>query len=194
MILRNNKADAGPDPHRLAQNQQEKINAYRSSSTKTGSARTASRAQSRVKMLDKMERVELPPRPKTLKFTFPQPPSSGKRALEITGLVKRFGQNTVYNGFSLNVDRGDRIGLVGPNGAGKSTLMKIIAGLLPYEGGNVKYGHMVKPGYFAQHQSESLNSERSSWRRLPAHPASWNRRFATFLGRSSFPGMTCRKR
>jgi ATP-binding cassette subfamily F protein 3 len=143
-------------------NQQEKIKRIQKFINQNRvKARTASRVQSRVKMLDKMERVELPPRPKTLKFTFPQPPPSGKRALEITGLVKRFGQNTVYNGFSLNVDRGDRIGLVGPNGAGKSTLMKIIAGLLPYEGGNVKYGHMVKPGYFAQHQSESLNSERS---------------------------------
>ena len=143
-------------------NQQEKIKRIQKFINQNRvKARTASRVQSRVKMLDKMEKVELPPRPKTLKFTFPQPPSSGKRVLEITGLVKRFGENTVYNGFSLNVDRGDRIGLVGPNGAGKSTLMKIVAGILPYEGGMVKYGYMVKPGYFAQHQSESLTSERS---------------------------------
>ncbi|MGB6064420.1 MAG: ATP-binding cassette domain-containing protein [Desulfomonilaceae bacterium] len=143
-------------------NQQEKIKRLQKFINQNRvKARTASRAQSRIKMLDKMERVELPPRPKTLKFTFPQPPSSGKRVLEINGLVKRYGQNTVYNGFSLNVDRGDRVGLVGPNGAGKSTLMKIIAGLLPYDGGNVKYGYMVKPGYFAQHQYENLNLERS---------------------------------
>ncbi len=143
-------------------NQQEKIKRIQKFVNQNRvKARSASRVQSRIKMLDKMDKVELPPRPKTLKFTFPQPPSSGKRVLEIKDLVKRYGQNTVYNGFSLNVDRGDRIGLVGPNGAGKSTLMKIIAGQLPYEGGTVKYGYMVKPGYCAQHQYENLNLERS---------------------------------
>jgi len=124
-------------------------------------ARTASRVQSRVKMIEKMELLEPPPRPKTLKFTFPKPPPSGRRVLEINDLVKRYGNKTVYEGFSFAVDRGDRIGLVGPNGAGKSTLLKIMAGVLPYEGGLVNYGHNVKPGYFAQHQSENLNSERS---------------------------------
>ena len=124
-------------------------------------ARSASRVQSRVKMIEKMELVEPPPRPKTLKFTFPKPPASGRRVLEIADLVKRYGSKTVYEGFSFAVDRGDRIGLVGPNGAGKSTLLKIMAGVLPHEGGLVKYGHNVKPGYFAQHQSENLNSERS---------------------------------
>jgi ATP-binding cassette, subfamily F, member 3 len=124
-------------------------------------ARTASRVQSRVKMLDKMERVELPPRPKTIKFNFPQPPPSGKRVLEITDLVKRFDSREVYNGFSFNVRSQDRIGLVGPNGAGKSTLLKIMAGVLPYEGGTVKLGHNALAGYFAQHQSESLDTDRS---------------------------------
>ncbi len=124
-------------------------------------ARTASRVQSRVKMLEKMEKVELPPRPKTIKFNFPQPPPSGRRVLEITDLVKRFGSREVYRGFSFNVQNRDRIGLVGPNGAGKSTLLKIMAGVLPYEDGSVKLGHNVLVGYFAQHQSESLNTDRS---------------------------------
>ena len=124
-------------------------------------ARTASRVQSRVKMLEKMDRVELPPRPKTIKFNFPQPPPSGRRVMEITDLVKRFDSREVYNGFSLNVRSQDRIGLVGPNGAGKSTLLKIMAEVLPYEGGTVKLGHNVLAGYFAQHQSESLNTDRS---------------------------------
>jgi len=124
-------------------------------------ARTASRVQSRVKMLEKMERVELPPRPKTIKFNFPQPPPSGKRVLEITDLVKRFDSREVYNGFGFNVRSQDRIGLVGPNGAGKSTLLKIMAGVLPYEAGAVKLGHNAIVGYFAQHQSESLNTDRS---------------------------------
>jgi ATP-binding cassette, subfamily F, member 3 len=124
-------------------------------------ARTASRAQSRLKMLDKIEKVEPPARARTLKFTFPQPQQSGRRVLEISGLVKRYGPKAVYNDFSLNVERGDRIGLVGPNGAGKSTLMKIMAGEIPYDEGIVKYGYNVKAGYFAQHQSENLNTDRS---------------------------------
>lgn len=122
-------------------------------------ARTASRVQSRLKMLDKMEKVELPTRQRKLKFTFPASPASGKRTLQISDLVKSFDSNVVYDGFDFAVDRGERVGLIGPNGAGKSTLMKIIAGMTPYDSGSLKYGHNVKPGYFAQHQSEMLNSE-----------------------------------
>ena len=143
-------------------NQQEKIKRIRKFIDQNRvKARTASRVQSRVKMLEKMEMVELPPRPKTIKFNFPQPPPSGKTVLEITDLLKRFDSREVYNGFSFNVRSQDRIGLVGPNGAGKSTLLKIMAGVLPYEGGTVKLGHNALVGYFAQHQSENLNTDRS---------------------------------
>lgn len=141
-------------------NQQEKIKRIEKFvSQNRVKARTASRAQSRLKMLDKMERVELPTRQRTLKFSFPASPASGKRTLQINGLSKRYDSNIVYEGFDFSVDRGERVCLVGPNGAGKSTLMKIIAGMVPYDSGVVKYGHNVKPGYFAQHQSEMLNSE-----------------------------------
>lgn len=122
-------------------------------------ARSASRVQSRLKMLEKLETVEPPSRAKTIKFNFPQPPACGRRVLELTDIVKRYGELTVYDGFSLNVERGDRLGLVGPNGAGKSTLLKVIAGVTSLDGGTIKYGHMVKAGYFAQHQSESFNSD-----------------------------------
>ncbi|MFC1834660.1 ABC-F family ATP-binding cassette domain-containing protein [Thermodesulfobacteriota bacterium] len=122
-------------------------------------ARTASRVQSRVKMLEKMDTVEPPSSNKTVRFTFRQPPPCGRRVVEISDLTKRYDNHTVYEGFNLNIERGEKIGLVGPNGAGKSTLMKIVAGILPYEGGLVKYGHMVKPGYYAQHQSENLASD-----------------------------------
>jgi ATP-binding cassette subfamily F protein 3 len=122
-------------------------------------ARTASRAQSRLKMLDKIEKIDIPNRPKKVKFTFPQPQPSGRRVLEISNLVKKYGSKTVYDGFDFKVDKGEKIGLVGPNGAGKSTLLKIMAGVLSPDDGLVNYGHNVKVGYFAQHQSESLNSE-----------------------------------
>jgi ATP-binding cassette, subfamily F, member 3 len=124
-------------------------------------ARTASRAQSRVKMLEKLESVEPPKSSRTLHFNFAQPPSSGRRTLEIKDLIKKYGDIVVYDGFNLGLDRGSKVGLVGPNGAGKSTLMKVAAGILTYEGGLVKYGHNVEMGYFAQHQSESLIGERT---------------------------------
>jgi ATP-binding cassette subfamily F protein 3 len=122
-------------------------------------ARTASRVQSRVKMLDKMERIELPTGSRTVHFTFPQPARTGRRVVEIKDLTKRYGSRPVYERLNLVLERGDRVALVGPNGAGKSTLMKMIAGVVLYDAGTLTLGHSVKPGYFAQHQWESLNSE-----------------------------------
>jgi ATP-binding cassette subfamily F protein 3 len=143
-------------------NQQEKIKRIQKFIDQSRvKARTASRVQSRIKMLEKLDRVEPPSRRKTVKFHFPQPPASGRRVVEISDLVKRYDQLTVYDGLSLVVDRGERMALVGPNGAGKSTLLKIMAGVIPHEGGFVKYGHSVKVGYFAQHQSEALNTDRT---------------------------------
>jgi ATP-binding cassette subfamily F protein 3 len=124
-------------------------------------ARTASRVQSRVKMLEKLETVEPPSHSRTVKFTFPQPPPSGRRVVEIENMDKSYDSITVYKGFNLAIDRGDKLALVGPNGAGKSTLMKIIAGVVDYDGGSLKYGHATKVGYFAQHQAENLATERS---------------------------------
>lgn len=158
-------------------------------------ARTASRAQSRVKMLEKIEKVEPPVRARTLKFTFPQPQQAGRRVLEISGLLKRYGTKTVYENFSLNVERGDRIGLVGPNGAGKSTLMKIMAGVIPHDDGIVKYGYNVKPGYFAQHQSESLNSDRSVLEEAySASPGITEQEVRNLLGAFLFSGDSVQKR
>ncbi|MFH0960674.1 MAG: ABC-F family ATP-binding cassette domain-containing protein, partial [Pseudomonadota bacterium] len=122
-------------------------------------ARTASRVQSRLKMLDKIEKIELPNKPKRVKFAFPQPNPSGKRVIEIAGLSKKYGSKTVYERFDFKIDKGEKIGLVGPNGAGKSTLLKIMAGVLTIDDGTLHYGHNVKVGYFAQHQSENLNTE-----------------------------------
>ncbi|MDQ7782590.1 MAG: ABC-F family ATP-binding cassette domain-containing protein [Desulfomonilaceae bacterium] len=140
-------------------NQQEKIKRIRKFIDQNRvKARTASRVQSRIKMLEKIDKVEPPKKLKTVKFSFPQPAPAGRRVLEITNLKKRYGSITVYDGFDFAIERGDRIGLVGPNGAGKSTLLKIMGGVIPHDGGMVKYGHNVTPGYFAQHQSEALST------------------------------------
>lgn len=141
-------------------NQQEKIKKIQTFINQNRvKARTASRVQSRIKMLEKMDVVQPPKRSKTVKFSFPQPSRSGKRVIEIENVVKRYGELKVYSGLNMYIDRGDRIGLVGPNGAGKSTLMKMMAGVISYDRGAVHYGQNVKVGYFAQLQSESLNSE-----------------------------------
>ena len=141
-------------------NQQEKIKKIQAFINQNRvKARTASRVQSRVKMLEKMELVQPPQRPKTVRFSFPQPSRSAKRVVEMRNVVKRYGELEVYRGLNLYIDRGDRIGLVGPNGAGKSTLMKMLAGVIPYDEGSIQYGQNVNIGYFAQLHSESLNSE-----------------------------------
>jgi ATP-binding cassette subfamily F protein 3 len=152
-------------------------------------ARTASRAQSRIKMLEKMEKIEPPKRVKTVKFKLPDPPPSGKRTLEIHGLRKRYGDKIVYDGFDLALDRGERLGLVGPNGAGKSTLMKIMAHIVSHDGGTVKYGHQVKPGYFAQHQSEHLRSEFTVLQEASSSsPGATEQEVRTLLGAFLFSG------
>ncbi len=152
-------------------------------------ARTASRVQSRVKMLEKLEHVEPPSQQRTVNFSFPQPSRTGRRVLEIRDLVKRYDHITVYNGFSFTMERGDRVGLVGPNGAGKSTLLKIMAGVLPHDGGTVKYGHLVTPGYFAQHQYENLSPDRSVLEEAAAASSSaTEQEVRTLLGAFLFSG------
>ncbi|WP_448382644.1 ABC-F family ATP-binding cassette domain-containing protein [Desulfosoma sp.] len=117
----------------------------------------ARQVQSRLKMLEKMERVEGPANPETVRFQFPEPDRCGRRVLELVGMRKEYGTQVVYDGVDLVVERGDRIAFLGPNGAGKSTLLKILAGKEPVTGGEVRRGHNVKIGYYAQHLWEELN-------------------------------------
>lgn len=158
-------------------------------------ARTASRAQSRIKMLEKLETVEAPKSVKTVKFTFPQPAQTGKRVLEISGLKKSYGDIKVYDRFNLAMDRGDRIAFVGPNGAGKSTLMKLIAGIIEPDQGEIKFGHHVRPGYFAQHQYENLSIERTALQEaMSARPGATEQEARTLLGAFLFSGDDVHKR
>ncbi|NSW85449.1 MAG: ABC-F family ATP-binding cassette domain-containing protein [Syntrophobacteraceae bacterium] len=121
---------------------------------------TASRAQSRIRMLDKMDRIEAPSAGlEQIHFDFPEPPRSGKRVFELSGVHKSYGNCSVYSGIDLVIERGDRIAFIGENGAGKSTLLKMLAGVESVSGGDLTVGLKVVSGYYAQHQWEQLHSE-----------------------------------
>lgn len=120
-------------------------------------ATKARQVQSRIKMLEKIERVELPEQEKVVEFSFPRPEKSGKVVVELIDVHKQYGATRVYEGLNLWLERGEKIVLVGPNGAGKSTLLKLLAGVLPFERGQRKLGRDVRCGYFAQFRHEMLN-------------------------------------
>jgi ATP-binding cassette subfamily F protein 3 len=121
-------------------------------------ATKARQVQSRIKMLEKMEKVELiNETPRAMKFRLPQPPRSGQEVIQLSNVIKRYGENTVYENLNFTLLRSEKVALVGPNGAGKSTLIKIIAGAVEIQNGAVLYGHHVTMDYYAQHQLEILN-------------------------------------
>ncbi len=130
------------------------INRFRYQATK------AKQVQSRVKELEKIERIEIPPEEKTIHFTFPQPKPSGRSVVECSGMAKSYGTKEVFRDVSFTIQRGDRIALVGVNGAGKSTLIKLLTGIEPLTAGTLKYGHNVEPDYFAQDQYKELDPTR----------------------------------
>ncbi len=120
-------------------------------------ASKASQAQSKLKQIDRMEKIEAPvSREKTVHFHFPQPPRSGHRVIKLENVRHAYGEHVVYESLDFEAERGQRTVLVGPNGAGKSTLLKLLAGVLPVQSGTREPGHNVKIGYFAQHRVEML--------------------------------------
>jgi len=130
------------------------VNRFRYQATK------AKQVQSRIKELEKIERVEIPPEEKTIHFTFPQPNPSGRTVVECAGVAKNYGPKEVFRNVDFTIQRGDRIALVGVNGAGKSTLIKLLAGTEPLTEGTLKLGHNVEPDYFAQDQYKELDPNR----------------------------------
>jgi ATP-binding cassette, subfamily F, member 3 len=129
------------------------INRFRYQATK------AKQVQSRIKELERMDRIELPEEEKTIHFSFPQPKASGRIVAEFSGVAKSYGEKEVFRDVSFMINRGDRIALVGVNGAGKSTLIKLLAGEEPVSSGNYKLGHNVQADYFAQDQYKQLNPD-----------------------------------
>jgi len=129
------------------------INRFRYQATK------AKQVQSRVKELERMEKIEIPPEEKTIHFTFPQPKPSGRKVAEFVDVAKSYGSKSVLRNVNFVIERGDRIALVGVNGAGKSTLIKLLAGSEPLTSGNYDVGHNVECDYFAQDQYKELNPE-----------------------------------
>jgi len=117
----------------------------------------ASMVQSRIKALNKMERITLPREEKKMFFRFPKAPPASAKVITINGLQKSYGDTVIFNGLDLRIDKGDRIAVVGVNGAGKSTLARIMAGTEPFQGGTVEKGINTVLGYFAQSQAEELN-------------------------------------
>ncbi|MBL8220772.1 MAG: ABC-F family ATP-binding cassette domain-containing protein [Bryobacterales bacterium] len=122
-------------------------------------AAKAAQVQSRIKALDKIEKIELPKRRQVVKFEFRTPPRSGDQVAVIDGLQKAYGKRVLYDGFSLTIRRGERWAVMGKNGAGKSTLLKMVAGVLAPDGGSVELGASLQMGYFAQQSLDVLDAD-----------------------------------
>jgi ATPase subunit of ABC transporter with duplicated ATPase domains len=121
----------------------------------------AAQVQSRVKKLDKIDRVEPPRRRQTVMFEFQPAPRSGEDVVSLKGVHKRYGSHTIYEGLDFQVRRRERWAIMGVNGAGKSTLLKLVAGATEPDDGTVALGASIKMGYFAQHAMELLDGEQT---------------------------------
>ncbi len=129
------------------------INRFRYQATK------AKQVQSRIKELEKIERIEIPLEEPVPHFSFPQPPPSGRTVVEVSGLSMQYGEKRVLEDVNFTIERGDRIALVGVNGAGKSTLIRLLSGQEAPMQGTLKLGHNVVAEYFAQDQYKVLDPE-----------------------------------
>jgi ATP-binding cassette subfamily F protein 3 len=158
-------------------------------------ASKASQVQSRIKALDRMERIEAPDdRRARLRLSLPTPPRSGREVLSLHGVDKRYGDTVVLTATDLVIERGDTVAVVGPNGAGKTTLLRLAAGLEQPDAGTCTRGHNVTPAYFAQHHADTLDAGRTVLEEVDAALADRTANPRAVLGAFGFPGDTVDKR
>lgn len=171
--------------------QQAYVERFRASATRS------TQAKSREKQLNKVERIEAPTADvRTLKFQFPAAPRSGREVVIVKDMVKTYGDDILFLGANLLLERGDRVAILGPNGAGKSTLLHMLMGTEPPDEGSVKFGeHNVIPGYFEQNQAEALDLSKTVMETIHDEVPDWkNEEVRTLLGRFLFSGETAFKR
>jgi ATP-binding cassette subfamily F protein 3 len=158
-------------------------------------ATKARQVQSRIKMLDRIERIEVEAEARQIRLSFPAPPRTGRRVAALRDAHKAYGDHVVYAGVDLEVERGERVALVGVNGAGKSTLLRMLAGVLPFERGERVLGTGVTVHYYAQHQLDALDPRRTILEELAAAaPDAGQTRLRTILGAFLFSGDAVEKR
>src|SRR5215831_18490071 len=155
----------------------------------------AAQVQSRVKKLEKIDRVEPPRRRQTVSFDFPVAPRSGEDVVSLKGVHKRYGNRSIYEGLDFMVRRQERWCVMGVNGAGKSTLLKLVAGTTEPDEGSVAVGGSVKMGYFAQHAMDLLDGERTVFESLEdAFPTAGQGSLRALAGCFGFSGDDVEKR
>jgi len=152
-------------------------------------AAKAAQVQSRIKKLDKIEKLEPPRKRELVPFEFRPPPRSGNDVVTLSGVTKTYGTRAIYDGFDFEVKRGERWAVIGVNGAGKSTLLKMVAGVLQPDGGTVRLGASLKLGYFAQSALEILDEKKTVWDQIDqAFPLATIPSKRSLLGAFDFPG------
>ncbi len=157
-------------------------------------ATKAAQVQSRLKDLERMEVVELPPEAKPIHFRFPEGPRTGRVVIELGDVTAGYGEMVVLRNLTLNLEKGDRVALVGPNGAGKSTLMKLLAGRLPLMSGSRREGQNVLVSFFSQDQDDLLTSDKTVWQEVyEVAPSYLVPQLRTLLGCFLFSGDSVEK-
>lgn len=157
-------------------------------------ATKAAQVQSRLKELERIQRIEIPPDTKPIRLKFPEGPRTGRIVLDLSDVSAGYGETPIFSNLNFMLEKGDRVALVGPNGAGKSTMMKVLAGRLPLFSGERKEGHNVIVSYFSQDQDDLLSSTKTVWDEVysvaPNHVVPQLR---TLLGCFLFSGDTIEK-